>query len=591
MAYEVTATRKRPQLFDQLAGQEFVVSTLSSSIDAGRIAHAYLFSGPRGVGKTSAARILARALNCEKGPTSAPCGECTACREIARGNSLDVIEIDGASNTSVNDVREIKDEVLFAPNSSRYKVYIIDEVHMLSNSAFNALLKTIEEPPPYIVFVFATTEIHKVPATIRSRCQQFNFRLLPIEVAKRLLAEVCAESSVTAEDEALFWIAKEATGSMRDAYTLLDQVLSFSGGAITMELIREKLGLAGLDPTSELVGAMARGDAAGAIALAVAILDRGVSIEQLTSDMAEYFRTLLFIRHGVTKESVLGYSPSRFSDEVVNGFTVSQMEQAIALLLDLYRNLRFSLNQRFELDLAVSRLSSLRDYLTPTEILERINTLRGELTGSSPAGSPAPTGRPMARGGRSAPTSGPSLAASAPAPRIGGMRPGTPAQAGAPASAAKPAPERAPELRLPVERADEDEESDEWEAQEYDEPGAATEPVRPPAPASDLPFRGEVIAELRKTKLTLASALENARGWRLENDELFITFDNGFSSKLVKDELAAVAAAVHGVAGKPIKITVQTEEGRSNPPERQDDERIELVKKIFRGEVIQGEET
>ena len=189
MPYEVTATRKRPQSFSELVGQEFVTATLTSSIRNGRIAHAYLFPGPRGVGKTSVARILARALNCEKGPTDTPCGVCPSCREIARGASLDVIEIDGASNTSVNDVREIRDEVLFAPNAGRYKVYIIDEVHMLSNSAFNALLKTIEEPPPYIVFIFATTEVHKVPATIRSRCQQYNFRLISTGEIKEKLRE------------------------------------------------------------------------------------------------------------------------------------------------------------------------------------------------------------------------------------------------------------------------------------------------------------------------------------------------------------------------------------------------------------------
>ena len=182
MAYEVTATRRRPQTFEDLVGHEVVVATLNNAIDTGKIAHAYLFSGPRGCGKTSSARILAKALNCEKGPNATPCGVCNTCREIARGSNLDVIEIDGASNTSVNDVRQIKDEVLFPPNSSRYKIYIIDEVHMLSTSAFNALLKTIEEPPPYVIFIFATTELHKVPATIKSRCQQFNFRLVAPEI-------------------------------------------------------------------------------------------------------------------------------------------------------------------------------------------------------------------------------------------------------------------------------------------------------------------------------------------------------------------------------------------------------------------------
>ncbi len=202
MAFEITASRRRPQRFSELSGQNFVVSTLMSSIRQERIAHAYLFSGPRGVGKTSAARILAKSLNCEKGITTEPCGSCPSCHEITAGSALDVIEIDGASNTSVNDIRTIKDEVLFAPNSSRYKIYIIDEVHMLSNSAFNALLKTIEEPPPYVIFIFATTEVHKVPATIRSRCQQFHFQLISLEVIKQKLQDACDESAVIYEEEA-----------------------------------------------------------------------------------------------------------------------------------------------------------------------------------------------------------------------------------------------------------------------------------------------------------------------------------------------------------------------------------------------------
>ena len=240
MEYEVTANRKRPRSLDGLVGQEFVVASLRNSLKSGRIAHAYLFSGPRGVGKTSAARILARALNCPSGPTADPCDDYEGSEEIARGAAIDVIEIDGASNTSVNDVRQIKDEVLFAPTTSRYKIYIIDEVHMLSNSAFNALLKTIEEPPPYIVFVFATTELHKVPATIRSRCQQFNFRLIPTEHIVAKLHEAASDLEITIDDDAAFWLAKEATGSLRDAYTLFDQVASFSEGHIGLEKIRDK---------------------------------------------------------------------------------------------------------------------------------------------------------------------------------------------------------------------------------------------------------------------------------------------------------------------------------------------------------------
>ena len=214
MAYEVTATRRRPQHFEDLVGQEFVAETLKNSIKTGQIAHAYLFAGPRGCGKTSTARILAKALNCQSfdSPAAEPCGHCESCKSITNSSSLDVIEIDGASNTSVNDVRQIKDEVMFPPTSCRYKIYIIDEVHMLSNSAFNALLKTIEEPPAHVIFIFATTELQKVPATIKSRCQQFNFRLVSVEKLKSLLLDACNELGVKAEDEALYWIAKESGG-------------------------------------------------------------------------------------------------------------------------------------------------------------------------------------------------------------------------------------------------------------------------------------------------------------------------------------------------------------------------------------------
>ena len=379
MNFEVTATRKRPQSFDDLAGQDFVVSTLKSSIQAGRIAHAYLFSGPRGIGKTSAARILAKSLNCLEGLENGPCNSCTNCVEVARGNSLDVIEIDGASNTSVNDVREIKDEVLFAPNSSRYKIYIIDEVHMLSNSAFNALLKTIEEPPPYIVFIFATTEIHKVPATIRSRCQQFNFRLVSMEVIKELLQAVAAEIGIEADEDALFWIAKEATGSLRDAYTLFDQVVSFSSSRITLEKIREKLGLVGMDDLNELALSMSVSDREKVLAKGNEVLMNGVAVEQLTMDLAEYFRILLFMKSGVTRESILGYAPDRFPDGILSRFSLPQLEHALHLILELYRNVRYSLNQRFELELLLSRLSSLGEYLNPGELMERITRLRDEL--------------------------------------------------------------------------------------------------------------------------------------------------------------------------------------------------------------------
>lgn len=376
MAYEVTATRRRPQTFTGLVGQEFVAETLKNSIQSGKIANAYLFSGPRGCGKTSTARILAKALNCRKGPTADPCGECDACKEITAGSSLDVIEIDGASNNSVEGVRQIKDEVLFPPQSCRYKIYIIDEVHMLSNNAFNALLKTIEEPPPHVVFIFATTELQKVPATIKSRCQQFNYRLVPVEKVKEQLAQAASELGIKAQDEALYWIAREAGGSMRDSYTLFDQVAAFSGDEITYEKIRDKLGLVGIDRLNELFGLCVSGDSTNVLLRFDEYLQNGVSIEQLISNSTDYLRSILFIKNGIKKEALLGQSAERFSKDVVNAWTSIQVERALSIFMQLYRDIRYSLNPRYEFELALSRLCWLKDYVSTQEVKKAVDAVK-----------------------------------------------------------------------------------------------------------------------------------------------------------------------------------------------------------------------
>ena len=557
MSYEVTATRKRPSSFELLAGQEFVVSTLKNSIAAGRIARAYLFAGPRGVGKTSAARILARALNCARGPTPEPCGVCPSCVEIARGAALDVIEIDGASNTSVNDVRQIKDEVLFAPNSGRYKIYIIDEVHMLSNSAFNALLKTIEEPPPHVVFMFATTEIHKVPATIRSRCQQFNFRLIGLDTIRGLLRGLCDETGISAQDEALLWIAKEATGSLRDAYTLFDQVVSFSGGDITMEGIRDKLGLVGLDRINGIAELLAAGDAREALTALDGILAAGVSIESFVGDLTEYFRNILFLKNGVTRESILGCGADRFSPKVVGTFQPRQIEKALSLLFELYRNLRYSLNQRFELELAVSCLGDLTNFLSNEELHARILALRRELSSleGTPGGAPG-----SGPGGEDSPGAAPSGSSFAPRPESathGATAPGT------------------GERAAPMEEA----------------PAASPEP----GAGAVAPEKKAALLGILKNKLALRSALEKALAWRLEGNLLELGFDDKFSADFVTRDLGSLSASVREVFGAEVRVSIRVgkETGTPAGPEgagegrgRVDDEQVEIAKKVFRGEVI-----
>src|SRR5689334_5558050 len=240
--YTVVARRYRPQQFAELIGQEHVAAALVNALQSGRVAHAYLFTGARGVGKTSAARILAKALNCVEGPTGTPCDKCDSCRAIATGEDVDVVEIDGASNNKVDEARDIRQNVGFRPTRSRYKIYIIDEVHMLTTGAFNALLKTLEEPPPHVKFIFATTDVHKVPATIISRCQRFDFKNIPTQRIAEHLTQIVKDEQVQADADALFRIARLGNGSMRDALSILDRVLSLGEKHITDKILEDLLG-------------------------------------------------------------------------------------------------------------------------------------------------------------------------------------------------------------------------------------------------------------------------------------------------------------------------------------------------------------
>ena len=293
MAYVALYRRWRPESVADLVGQEHISRTLSRAVTSGQTSHAYLFTGPRGTGKTSTAKILARALNCAEGPTLTPCGVCDSCRSISDGSSMDVFEIDAASNRGIDEIRDLRESVKFAPTEGHYKIYIIDEVHMLTTEAFNALLKTLEEPPERVIFILATTEPHKVPATIQSRCQRYDFHRITVTEIRDRLIYVCKESDIAAEEDALGIIAAQADGGMRDALSILDQCMALAEGTLTAERVQEALGLVGRAWIRRMAGEIAARDAAALIAQLSELLQSGRELKQVLAELAQHFRRLM----------------------------------------------------------------------------------------------------------------------------------------------------------------------------------------------------------------------------------------------------------------------------------------------------------
>ncbi len=374
----VTARKWRPLKFSDVVGQNHITITLKNALRTGRVHHAYLFSGPRGVGKTTTARILARALNCTNPKDFEPCNECLSCMSIIEGRSLDVIEIDGASNNSVDDVRKLRENAKYPPVNGKYKMYIIDEVHMLSTSAFNALLKTLEEPPPHLLFVFATTEPHKVPATILSRCQRHSFKRMELETIKQHIELIAKAEGMEIDEESLIAISKKADGSMRDAQSIFDQVRAFCGDKINYDSLLDALHLVDLDFYFRISRAIYEHIPEEMLEIVKEAVNKGYDIQECLGGMVEHFRNLLTVRLTNSTKLIEGSSAylKKYEDEA-SKFTKSDLLRILNLITSTEQALRFSPQPRIKFEVALVQMASLDSLLDISELLEEIRTLKG----------------------------------------------------------------------------------------------------------------------------------------------------------------------------------------------------------------------
>jgi len=520
MSYLVLARKWRPSRFDDLVGQEPIMRILKNAVSQGKIAHAYLFSGPRGVGKTSTARILAKALNCKEGPTPVPCGVCVSCTAIADGSSVDVIEIDGASNNSVDDIRDLRERVKYAPSGGRYKVYIIDEVHMLSASAFNALLKTLEEPPPHVIFVLATTEMKKIPATVLSRCQHMPFRRISSRVIRTRLKHISESEGIHISSPALSLVARAAEGSMRDSLTILDQLSSFSM-EISDEDVKSLLGIADFGLLSKVSKALIAGNRIEIIETINLLVEQGTDIRSFTKEPVQFFRDLLVASVVRRPEDILDLSPEETaaSKDIIATSSEDQLTLMLSEIMKAEADVRNSASPRLALEMALIRASFLSTMKPLKKVIENIT-----------------------RQGRQ--QSHPEQPIDAPVP-------------------AKEREDRAP---LPVNITEKAEKQPEDVSEEMDGESKSTRTaglsldnlIQEQAPAGDVSHVWE--KTVARIKPPLSSQLLHTQV-ELKGDELFLTLNGGHAvlfEDSIKSNLKTIEKIVTEEAGRAVRITLVT---------------------------------
>jgi DNA polymerase-3 subunit gamma/tau len=545
MSYQVIARKYRPQVFDDVVGQRLITDTLKNAIQSDRVAHGYIFSGARGVGKTSTARILAKSLNCVEGPTVTPCGQCPSCLEITAGNSVDVFEIDAASNRGIDEIRELRETVRYLPARDRYKVFIIDEVHMLTTEAFNALLKTLEEPPPRSLFLLATTEPHKLPATIQSRCQHFAFRLLDYAEIYTRLEKVCAAEKVRADEGALSALAQAAEGSLRDALSLLDQVIAACGDQLEEGCVRQLLGVVPARFLREMVEALHAGDARLVLERVGQLAKEGYELAHFAGEFTRYVRSLM-IAKSCGAESPLLQVPGderRTLAELSRLFSEEDLTRFFQILLRTEGELRYSLAPRFHLEMGLLKLVHAGK-------LASLESLLGELRGTRPAEK----------------TAGPTARASSPS-----VTPRGPVKAREAANAVAPAREASTQAPPPAVQAGE---------------VARLLPEDPRLAAIKSMLYDQ-------SKKFLSSCLEHLSGWRFENGEVrfLCPKKESWVAEFLKsrEQLEALRSVCSQVLGRPIKIyvTLDDQEGQTVAARPQAKERagrdagVEAFRKMF----------